>query len=283
MMDWSMLRAPFACWAISASCVVGQAAAQVAPQDAPFVPTPQPVVEAMLQLANVGARDVLYDLGSGDGRVVITAAKKFGARSVGIELDPHLIIQSEEAARQAGVEGRVKFLQQDLFGVGLAEATVVTMYLWPRMYDKLAPRLLALQPGTRIVIYRWGFTHWKPDKRGGTGEEAYYLYIVPAQLAGRWRVRAQVTKGEAREYEVEFKQRFQELHAIARDASGGVPVAEPRIAGDRVSFVLGNDGARGGFEGRVAGNVMTGAVRYGDAKGEVTWRADRLSAPGERG
>jgi hypothetical protein len=277
------LRLWLACWAIALACIRGQAAAQVAPQDAPFVPTPQPVVEAMLQLANVGARDVLYDLGSGDGRVVITAAKKFGARGVGVELDPHLVIQSEEAARQAGVEGRVKFLQENLFGVGLAEATVVTMYLWPRMYDKLAPRLLRLQPGTRIVIYRWGFTDWKPDRQGGAGEEAYYLYFVPAQLAGRWRVRTQPANGEAREYVVEFRQRYQELQASAHDVSGSVPVAEARIAGDRVSFVLGNEGARGNFEGRVAGNVMTGAVRHGDAKAQGTWRAERLSAPGERG
>jgi hypothetical protein len=136
----------------------------------------------MLQLANVGAHDVLYDLGSGDGRVVITAAKKFGARGVGVELDPHLVIQSEEAARQAGVEGRVKFLQENLFGVGLAEATVVTMYLWPRMYDKLAPRLLRLQPGTRIVIYRWGFTDWKPDRQAGRKPLFFCLRLRPGRV-----------------------------------------------------------------------------------------------------
>jgi SAM-dependent methyltransferase len=156
----------------------------VAPQDAPFVPTPQPVVEAMLRLAGVDARDVVYDLGSGDGRVVITAARQFGARAVGVELDSHLVIQSEEAARQAGVERRVKFLEQDLFTVDLAPATVITMYLWPAMYDRLVPRLARLKPGTRIVVYRWGFANWTPEARGGTGEESYYLYRVPARGGG---------------------------------------------------------------------------------------------------
>jgi hypothetical protein len=257
--------------------------AAVAPQDAPYVPTPQPMVEAMLKLAGVGAQDVVYDLGSGDGRVVITAAKKFGARAIGVELDSHLVIQSEEAARQAGVEQRVKFLQQDLFGVSLTDATVVTMYLWPRMYDKLAPRLLKLRPGTRIVIYRWGFTEWKPDRQAGAGEERYYLYVVPAQVAGRWRVRAQPATGEAREYEVEFRQRFQELHASARDGSGNVPVAQARVAGDRVSFTLGNEGASTRFEGRVTANTMSGTAHQGAAGAQGTWRADRAPAGAEGG
>lgn len=165
--------------------VAGAAAhAGVAPQDAPFVPTPQPVVEAMLRLAGVGADDVVYDLGSGDGRVVITAARQFGARGVGVELDSHLVIQSEAAARQAGVEQRVTILEQDLFRVDLAPATVITIYLWPAMYDRLLPRLARLRPGTRIVVYRWPFAGWKPEARGGAGEESYYLYRVPGQDAG---------------------------------------------------------------------------------------------------
>jgi SAM-dependent methyltransferase len=164
--------------------LAGVAQAAVAPQDAPFVPTPQPVVEAMLRLAGVGAGDVVYDLGSGDGRVVITAARLFGARGVGVELDSHLVIQSEEAARQAGVERRVTILEQDLFTVDLAPATVVTIYLWSAMYDRLMPRLARLKPGTRIVVYRWALAGWKPEARGGTGEESYYLYRVPGQAAG---------------------------------------------------------------------------------------------------
>jgi hypothetical protein len=264
------------------ACVAAHAWAQVAPQDAPFVPTPQPVVEAMLQLASVDERDLVYDLGSGDGRVVITAARRFGARAVGVELDPHLIIQSEEAARQAGVERRVKFLQEDLFGVDLAHATVVTMYLWPRMYDKLAPRLLKLRPGTRVVIYRWGFTEWKPDERRGSGEEAYYLYVVPAQLAGQWRVRATLAGGAVREYEIEFSQRYQELKAQARAGSGALPVVDARIAGDRISFMLGERGAGSRFEGIVDGAAMKGAVRDAVAKVDGSWQAQRLSAPKER-
>jgi len=258
------------------------AVAQVQPQDAPFVPTPQPIVEAMLQLANVSARDVVYDLGSGDGRVVITAARKYGARAVGVELDPHLVIQSEEAARQAGVERLTQFLEQDLYTVDLAPATVVSLYLWPRMYDKLAPRLLKLRPGTRIVIYRWGFTEWKPDRREGSGDEAYFLYLVPAQAAGRWRVSAQVAAGAPREYEIEFRQRYQEVRAEARDAAGPVAVSEARLAGDRIRFVLGEGATRHSFEGRIAGNAASGLARSTGAPAEAAWHGERLSPGGVR-
>jgi SAM-dependent methyltransferase len=269
------------CRVVMLSWAATQAMAQVAPQDAPFVPTPQPIVEAMLQLANVTARDVVYDLGSGDGRIVITAAKKFGARSVGVELDPHLIIQSEESARQAGVERLTRFLEQDLFKVDLSPATVITLYLWPRMYDKLAPGLARLRPGTRIVIYRWGFTEWKPDRREGGGDESYFLYLVPAQVGGRWRVSAQLAAGTPREYQIEFRQRYQEIRGEARDAAGTVPVSEARLEGDRIRFVLGEGATRQSFEGQVAGNVASGVVRPAGAQAGAPWRAEQLTS-GER-
>jgi SAM-dependent methyltransferase len=256
--------------------------AAVAPQDAPFVPTPQPVVEAMLRLAGVGAGDVVYDLGSGDGRVVITAARQFGARAVGVELDWHLVIQSEEAARQAGVERQVKFLEQDLFTVDLAPATVITMYLWPRMYDRLAPRLARLQPGTRIVIYRWGFTDWKPDERGGAGEESYFLYRVPAQVAGRWRVKAPLASGGTREIEVDFRQRYQEIQADARDGAGVVQIHEARLDGDRLSFVLGEGAARQAFEGRITRDVVSGTAQHAQAQARTAWSGERVSTAGQR-
>jgi hypothetical protein len=271
------LRALLAACIVALSHAATQASAQPAPQDAPFVPTPQPVVEAMLRLAHVSARDVVYDLGSGDGRVVITAAKMFGARAVGVELDPHLIIQSEEAARQAGVERLTLFLEQDLFKVDLAPATVITLYLWPRMYDKLAPVLVRLRPGTRIVIYRQGFTGWKPDERGGSGEQSYFLYRVPAHLAGRWRVSAPIGGAAPREYEIEFRQRFQEIRAEARDAAGTVPVSEAKLDGDRIRFVLGKDAVRWSFEGQVKGSVAGGVVRSTGEEAGVAWHGKRVT------
>jgi hypothetical protein len=262
------------------ACVVVHAA--VAPQDAPFVPTPQPVVEAMLRLAGVTARDVVYDLGSGDGRVVITAARQFGARAVGVELDSHLVIQSEEAARQAGVERQVKFLEEDLFAVDLAPATVITMYLWPAMYERLLPRLSRLEPGTRIVVYRWGFADWTPDERGRAGEESFFLYRVPAQVAGRWRIRTRLADGVARELEIDFQQRHQALRAEARDAAGRVPVHEARLEGDRLSFALGEGAARQVFEGRVTRDAASGSVQSSQWPVRAAWRGERVSAGGQR-
>ena len=277
--SWLHIAATCA-WLITVACIAGQAWAQRSPEDAPYVPTPQPIVEAMLALANVTPRDVVYDLGSGDGRVVITAARKFGARAVGVELDSHLVIQSEEAARQAGVERLTRFLEEDLYTVDLVPATVITMYLWPRMYDKLAPALAKLRPGTRIVIYRWGFTEWKPDRRGGSGEETYFLYHVPAQVAGRWRLTAASAAGAPREYEIEFRQRFQEIRAEARHAAGAVPVADAQIVGDTVSFVLVEADGRRRFEGNVRNDAMEGVARSSAGSGltEQGWRAVRVRA-----
>ena len=156
--------------------------------DVPFVPTPQVVVDEMLRLANVGPGDFVIDLGSGDGRIPIAAAKKFGARALGVDLDFHLIIQSEESARQAAVEDRVKFMQQDLFKTDLGPATVITMYLLPAVNRRLRPQLLDLKPGTRIVAHDFDLDDWKPDRKV-TIRKNVFLWIVPAKVAGRWRMR----------------------------------------------------------------------------------------------
>jgi SAM-dependent methyltransferase len=163
--------------AVLACFACGAAWAQSA-SDAPYVPTPQPLGEAMLEMAGVGPADTVIDLGSGDGRVVITAARQFGARGIGVELDFHLLIQSEESARQAGVADRVRFLQQDLFRADLSQATVVTLYLLPAMYPRLLPRLRALKPGTRIVVHRFPLPGWAPVREARL-EERYFLYVVP--------------------------------------------------------------------------------------------------------
>jgi SAM-dependent methyltransferase len=160
------------------------AAAQERKPDVIYVPTPEAVVEEMLRLANVGKDDVVYDLGCGDGRIVITAAKKYGARGVGIDIDPERIKESNENARKAGVTDRVKFLQQDLFETDFREATVVTLYLLPALNLKLRPKLLSeLKPGTRIVSHAFDMGDWKPDKVApGTGDEpdrTVYFWVVP--------------------------------------------------------------------------------------------------------
>jgi SAM-dependent methyltransferase len=144
-----------------------------------YVPTPQPVVEAMLQMARVTAKDVVYDLGCGDGRIPITAAEKYGARGVGIDIDPVRIAEAKENAKAAGVAGRVTFLNQDLFTTDFSDATVVTLYLLPSLNEKLIPTLKGLKPGTRIVSHAFDMgSTWPPDsKREVAGKTIYYWVI----------------------------------------------------------------------------------------------------------
>jgi len=155
-----------------------------APQRVPdvvYVPTPPEVVAAMLKLANVTKDDVVYDLGSGDGRIVITAAKEYGARGVGIDINPIRIKEAQENAQKSGVTDRVKFLEQDLFETDFHEATVVTLYLLPRLNLKLRPRLLReLKPGTRIVSHDFDMGDWKPEKTVQVGTKTVYYWTIPA-------------------------------------------------------------------------------------------------------
>jgi 23S rRNA G2445 N2-methylase RlmL len=148
--------------------------------DVIFVPTPQEVVEEMLRMANVRKGDVLYDLGSGDGRIPITAAKQYGIRAIGIDIDPERIREANDNAKKAGVTNLVRFKQEDLFQANFRDATVVTLYLLPDLNVKLRPRLLAeLKPGTRIVSHQFDMGDWKPDKRIELNGRLVYLWIVP--------------------------------------------------------------------------------------------------------
>jgi SAM-dependent methyltransferase len=156
--------------------------------DVPFVPTPKEVVEAMLKLADVKSGDTVYDLGSGDGRIVITAAERYGTHGVGIDINPERIQEATENARKAGVEKLVEFRQGDLFEAKISPATVVTLYLLPSVNLKLKPKLLHdLKPGTRIVSHSFDMGDWKPDKQEDVGGRTIYLWIVPqhASAAGR--------------------------------------------------------------------------------------------------
>jgi SAM-dependent methyltransferase len=151
-------------------------------RDVPFVPTPERVVDKMLQVAKVGRGDVVYDLGSGDGRIVIAAAKKYGARGVGIDIDPERIQEARANARKAGVEKRVEFRQGDLFEANIGEATVVTIYLLSGINMKLRPKLLAeLRPGTRIVSHAFDMGDWKPEATAKVGTSTIYYWTVPAR------------------------------------------------------------------------------------------------------
>lgn len=161
--------------------------------DVPYEPSPPEVVKTMLDLANVGPNDLVYDLGSGDGRIVIMAAKDYGARGVGVDIDPQRIAESNANARRAGVTDRVRFFEGDLFATDYSAATVVTLFLWPNINMQLRPVLRALKPGTRIVSYVHDLGDWRPDKvvkvQARHGERNVYLWVVPAAgTAGGERV-----------------------------------------------------------------------------------------------
>ncbi|MEW6612631.1 MAG: methyltransferase domain-containing protein [Pseudomonadota bacterium] len=175
-------------WGGQPAAVPAQAFEPPLSTDVPFVPSPEDVVDRMLQLAGVRKGDVVYDLGSGDGRIVIAAAKKYGARGVGVDIDPERIEEARENARKAGVADRVKFVQQDLFDADIHEATVVTLYLLPNVNQRLRPKLLReLKPGTRVVSHSFDMGDWKPVRTVEMDGRTLYYWVVPPRGRGAGR------------------------------------------------------------------------------------------------
>lgn len=173
--------------ALGTACAAGQSVLPRREPDVPYVPTTEPAVEAMLKLAKVGKSDVVYDLGCGDGRIVIAAALKFGARGVGIDIDPNRIAEARAKARKAGVENRVRFIEQDLFTADISEATVVTLFLLNHVNLRLRPKLLSdLRPGARVVSNTFDMGDWKADverslddPQAGYFSSHFYLWVIP--------------------------------------------------------------------------------------------------------
>ena len=241
------------------------AVAQEGEGDVVYVPTPQHVVETMLDMARVGPADMVIDLGSGDGRVVITAAKKYGARGLGVDLDRYLLKLANSLAAKEGVADRARFLEQNLFETDLAPATVITSYLLPEMNLKLRPKILALRPGTRVVAHDYDMGNWPTDEEkvldapgktvGTPGKSHVFLYVVPAKLAGTWR--SVITHGpDAVPYEFSFDQEFQYAAGTARSGKGVAKVPEFKVAGDRVEFT-----ARFPVQGAARDHRFAGVVK----------------------
>jgi len=264
------------------------AAEQHAFADVPYVPTPPGVVTAMLGIAGVGTGDYVIDLGSGDGRIIIAAAKQRGARGIGVEIDGALVSAARREAQREGVAGRVEFMEQDLFLTEIGRASVITMYLYPRLMMQLRPRLFAeLRPGTRIVSHDFDMESWRPDARVtvpvpekpyGPPSSEVYLWIIPANAAGAWRWRSLDGAG-AVEYELTLSQTFQMLEG--RALIGGRPgrLAGGRMRGDEISLMLsaeaGGDTLRHEFRGRVDGDSIIGTMKL-PGGGERDWSATRV-------
>jgi len=242
-------------------------------KDVIWVPTPQALVEKMLDMAKLTAQDIHYDLGSGDGRTVITAAKR-GAQAVGVEFNPDMVALSERTAAKEGVSAKAKFINGDIFQTDFSHATVVTLYLLPSLNVKLRPTILKMKPGTRVVSHAFTMDEWQPDQTENVEGRTAYLWIVPAPVEGAWRWNG--SGNGPKSYEVALRQQFQKIEGTARLDGRPGQLRDVNLRGDQINFtVLDADGARRDFSGRVSGNTMQGVVKQpgGDAK----WSATRAN------
>lgn len=203
--------------------------------DVIFVPTDELVVEAMLKMAAVTKDDVLYDLGCGDGRIVVAAAMERGARAIGVDMDPRRIAEANALATTIGVEDRVEFLQEDLLTVDFSEATVLTLYLLPSLNVKLKARILTeLKPGTRIIAHAFNMGRWQPDAKRAMGGVYLYKWVVPAPLQGTW----EWLSADGKVYRVVLEQTFQMLSGQAWIDGEQVELVEAKVLGSRVRLVI---------------------------------------------
>ncbi|MBZ0157369.1 MAG: class I SAM-dependent methyltransferase [Alphaproteobacteria bacterium] len=242
--------------------------------DVPYVPTPHEVVEAMLGIAEVGERDVLYDLGCGDGRIVVSAAQKFGIRGIGVDLDPERIKESNENARNAKVTGRVQFFQRDLFTIDLSGASVVTLYLLPSVNLKLRPKLFReLRPGTRVVSHDFDMGNWQPDRKVTMENHTIYFWVVPANVSGVWRGDFPGGKGKGK-YTLRIHQQFQKISGTLAVGEAKVPLSNMELKGNSLRFTIAQGipgmSAPVGFDGFVEGNSIQGRMESGDKKRKWT-------------
>ena len=242
-------------------CLLCGAAFAQAPQigqvsrDSVWVPTPERMIRRLLQLADTTKDDVVIDLGSGDGRFPIYAAKHFGAFGIGVELERNLVELSNKSAAAEGVTHRVRFLQQDLFEADLSGASVIALYISPGVMERLRPRLLALKPGTRVVSHHFTLGDWQSDEviqvEGRTG----HLWVVPAVIAGEWRV---TTSDD--EFRMRIEQHHQALTTFGERDGKPLHVIGARLRGTEIRFTsFDRDGSTRHFEGRVEAGRMTGA------------------------
>ena len=248
--------------------------------DTPYVQTPQNVVDRMLEVAKVGPKDYVIDLGSGDGRMIITAAKKHGARGFGVDLDRRLVQLSNRLAAKAGVADRAVFYERDIYQTDLSPASVVTIYLLPEVNLMMRPRLFAmLKPGTRVVSHDYDMGEWPPDVTftmdapdkpvGRDKKSKVFYWVVPAKVAGKWRWR-----DGKREFELTLNQMFQKVDGTLVVDGKTAAIEDVKLVGETLSFTARVDDARYAFDGRIFNNAVEGTVRAAGAA-DHAWIATR--------
>jgi len=236
-------------------------------KDVIWVPTPQALVERMLQMAGTKPTDYVIDLGSGDGRTVITAAKKFGARATGIEYNPDMVELAKRSAEKEGVADKVQFMKADIFETDFSKATVLTLYLLPSLNVKLRPTILNLKPGTRVVSHAFTMDDWQADQVDSADGRTAYMWIVPAKVGGTWKIDVP----GASPYEATFLQQYQNVGGSAKAGSRNVQFSDGKLRGETLTFSITDDtNTRRDFTGRVSGNKIEGTVKTGSADSKFT-------------
>ena len=235
-------------------------------KDVVWVPTPQELVNKMLNIAKVTPDDYVIDLGSGDGRTVITAAK-IGAKATGIEYNPDMVALSKENAKKEGVGDKAEFIQADLYETDLSKATVITMFLLPEINLKLRPRLLDLKPGTRIVSNTFTMGEWEADQEVTTEENwnswnTAYLWIIPAKVGGKWKLGNE---------ELEFTQEYQFIKGTLKKGAKSISIADGRLEGNSITFTAGDEK----YSGTVSDKIIKGTVTDSSAGTKSDWIATR--------
>ncbi len=243
-------------------------------KDVIWVPTPQSLVERMLQMAGTKPNDIVYDLGSGDGRTVITAAKKFGATATGVEYNPDMVALSKRNAEKEGIAGKAQFIQGDIFQTDFSKATVLTLYLLPSLNVKLRPTILNMKPGTRVVSHAFTMDDWQADQVDSSEGRTAYMWIVPAKVGGTWKL--DVPGSGAKSYEATFLQQYQNVGGSAKADNKPIQFSNGKLRGENITFTLVEDGnVRRDFTGRVNGDRIEGTVK--GAGGESKWTAVRTA------
>ena len=238
-------------------------------KDVIWVPTPDEVVDRMLTMAQVKPSDYVVDLGAGDGKIAIAAAKKFGAKSLGIEYNPDMAKHAQGNAEKAGVSDKARIVQGDIFATDFKSATVLTMYLLPALNLKLRPTILTMKPGTRVVSHSFTMDDWEPDETSNMDGRRMFFWVVPANVQGGWKM--SIAGGDV--LDVSIDQRYQKIEGSVQ--LGGVHggLREARLSGENIAFtIVDAAGNRRSFSGRAGGGSMEGTVRS-DNGTEARWTA----------
>jgi SAM-dependent methyltransferase len=240
-------------------------------KDSVWVPTPERMIRRLLQLADTTKDDVVIDLGSGDGRFPIYAAKHFGARGIGVELEENLVNLSRRTAAAQGVAERVRFIQQDLFEADLSVATVVALYISPGVMERLQPKLLTLKPGTRVVSHHFTLGDWEHDEKVEVEARSGYLWVVPARVEGRWRVSI-----PGQDFSLLVARRYQKLETSGERGGRALHVIGARLRGTEIRFTsFDRDGGTRHYHGRLDGSRMAGDSEGWPGIEPLRWSAVR--------